>query len=149
MSVDLIYNDPPFNSNANYNILFKEQNGARAAGQMKVFTDTWRWDEASSLAYDELIASGGRKVAQAVRAFRQLLGTSDMLAYLAMMAPIGQVASRTEIDGFFYLHGDPAASHYLKIVLDAIYGPAQFRNEIMWKRTTARSGAKKFAPSMM
>lgn len=145
-SVDLVYIDPPFNSNANYNVLFKEQNGARAAGQIKAFTDTWRWDEASSLAYDELIASGGQ-IAQAIRAFRQLLGTSDMLAYLAMMAPrLVELHRVLKSTGSFYLHCDPAASHYLKILLDAIYGPAQFRNEIVWKRTTAHSGAKKFAP---
>jgi len=145
-SVDLVYIDPPFNSNANYNVLFKEQNGARAAGQIKAFTDTWRWDEASSLAYDELIASGGQ-IAQAIRAFRQLLGTSDMLAYLAMMAPrLVELHRVLKLTGSFYLHCDPAASHYLKILLDAIYGPAQFRNEIVWKRTTAHSGAKKFAP---
>lgn len=145
-SVDLVYIDPPFNSNASYNILFKEQNGARAAGQIKAFTDTWRWDAASSLTYDEVTASGG-KVAQALKAYRQLLGTSDMLAYLTMMAPrLVELHRVLKSTGSFYLHCDPAASHYLKVLLDAVFGPAQFRNEISWKRTTAHSSAKKFAP---
>jgi len=145
-SVDLIYIDPPFNSNASYNILFREQNGARSAGQMKAFTDTWRWDQGASATYDELMAHGG-KIAQAIRAFRQLLGTSDMLAYLVMMAPrLIEMHRVLKPTGSFYLHCDPAVSHYLKIILDALFGAAYFQNEITWKRTSAHSSAKRYGP---
>ena len=145
-SVDLVYIDPPFNSNVSYDVLFKEQNGKRAAGQIKAFTDTWQWDQGTSKAYDEFTAGGG-KVSQAMRAFRQLLGTSDMLAYLTMMVPRRVELHRVlQPTGSLYLHCDPGASHYLKIILDAIFGTSNFRNEITWKRTTAHSGSKKFAP---
>ncbi len=138
-SVDLIYIDPPFNSNASYNILFKGQDGNRAAAQIKAFTDTWRWDQGASEAYDELLAYGD-KVAEAIRAFRMLLGESDMLAYLAMMAPrLIELHRVLKPTGSLYLHCDPAASHYLKIILDALFGTQQFRNEIVWGRTNARS----------
>jgi site-specific DNA-methyltransferase (adenine-specific) len=143
-SVDLVYIDPPFNSNASYNILFKEQSGKRAAAQIKAFTDTWRWDEGVSEAYDELTASGGR-VSQAMCAFRQLLGTSDMLAYLTMMAPrLVELHRVLKPTGSFYLHCDPSASHYLKIILDAIFGPDRFRNEIVWQRTSAHNDPSRF-----
>ena len=85
-SVDLIYLDPPFNSNATYNVLFSEQNGSRAAAQIKAFEDTWTWDQAAAEAYQEVVEAGG-KVSRAMQAFRMFLGDSDMLAYLAMMAP--------------------------------------------------------------
>ncbi len=141
-SVDLIYIDPPFNSNANYNILFKDQDGARAAAQIKAFTDTWRWDQGASEQYDELMAYGG-KVAHAVQAFRQLLGTSDMLAYLTMMAPrLIELHRVLKPTGSFYLHCDPAASHYLKIILDTLFGPGHFRSEIVWKRSAAHNDTK-------
>ncbi len=85
-SVDLIYLDPPFNSRQDYNVLFAEKDGARSASQITAFKDTWEWNEESSLAYEQVVEAGGR-VAEAMRAFRTLLGGSDMLAYLAMMAP--------------------------------------------------------------
>jgi len=145
-TVDLVYLDPPFKSNQDYNVLFAEQDGTRAAAQIKAFEDTWRWDQAAAAAYEEIVVKGGR-VSQAMQAFRTFLGESDMLAYLSMMAPrlveLHRVLKRT---GSIYLHCDPTASHYLKILLDAIFGPTHFRNEIVWKRTTAHSSAKKFAP---
>lgn len=141
-SVDLIYIDPPFNSNASYNILFKGQDGGRAAAQIKAFTDTWRWDQGASQAYDELMDYGG-KVAEALRAFRVLLGDSDMLAYLAMMAPrLIELHRVLRPTGSFYLHCDPAASHYLKIILDTLFGPGRFRSEIVWKRSAAHNDTK-------
>src|SRR5438445_585988 len=85
-TVDLIYLDPPFKSNQDYNVLFAEQNGSRSAAQIKAFEDTWRWDEGAARAYEEVVESGGR-VSQVMQAFQQFLGESDMLAYLAMMAP--------------------------------------------------------------
>jgi DNA modification methylase len=145
-SVDLVYLDPPFNSNANYNVLFAEKDGTRAASQIKAFEDTWHWDEDAARAYEEVVESGGR-TAEAMRAFRTFLGESDMMAYLAMMAPrLAELHRVLKPTGSLYLHCDPTASHYLKLLLDAVFGPQRFRNEIIWKRTTAHSSAKKFAP---
>jgi site-specific DNA-methyltransferase (adenine-specific) len=81
-SVDLVYLDPPFNSNASYNVLFAEQDGSRSAAQIKVFEDTWRWDEAAANDYQQTVEAGG-PVSQAMQAFHSLLGPSNMLAYLA------------------------------------------------------------------
>ncbi len=137
-SVDLVYIDPPFNSNTDYNLLFKGQDGNRAAAQIKAFSDTWRWDQGASQAYDELMKTGGN-IAQAVAAFRQLLGTSDMLAYLTMMAPrLIELHRVLKPTGNLFVHCDPGASHYLKILLDAIFGPENFRNEIVWMRTGSK-----------
>src|SRR5437016_8698780 len=85
-TVDLVYLDPPFKSNQDYNVLFAEQDGSRSAAQIRAFGDTWRWDQAAAAAYEEVVERSGR-VSQAMQAFRAFLGESDMLAYLAMMAP--------------------------------------------------------------
>lgn len=142
-SVDLVYLDPPFNSARNYNVLFAEQDGSRAAAQIQAFEDTWRWDESASAAYYEVV-EGGAKPSQALQAFRLLLGDSDMLAYLSMMAPrlmeLHRVLKQT---GSMYLHCDTTASHYLKIVTDAIFGKENFRNEISWRRSQTRSSISK------
>ena len=145
-SVDLIYLDPPFNSNASYNVLFAEHDGTRAAAQIKAFGDTWRWDESAARAYEETVEGGG-KPSQAMQAFRTFLGESDMLAYLAMMAPrLIELRRVLKPTGSFYLHCDPTASHYLKMLMDAVFGPENFRNEIIWKRVTAHSDAKRWSP---
>jgi DNA modification methylase len=145
-SVDLVYLDPPFNSNASYNVLFAERDGTSAASQIKAFEDTWKWDEGAARMYEEIVESGGR-VSQAIRAFRTLLGDSDMMAYLAMMAPrLIELRRVLKPAGSLYLHCDPSASHYLKILMDAVLGPDQFRNEVIWKRTSAHSSAKRYGP---
>jgi site-specific DNA-methyltransferase (adenine-specific) len=130
-SVDLIYLDPPFNSDQDYNVLFADSTGARAAAQIKAFEDTWHWDTSAEAAYVEVVERGG-KAADAMRAFRTLLGDNDMMAYLAMMAPrlieLGRVLKPA---GSIYLHCDPTASHYLKLLMDAVF-PKQFQNEIVW-----------------
>ncbi len=146
-SVDLIYLDPPFNSNRAYNVLFHKDGNADSA-QMQAFDDTWHWTAETENQYSEAINGGvPYDVADALGAFRTLLGEGDMLAYLVNMAPrlveLRRVLKKT---GSIYLHCDPTASHYLKLMLDAIFGPEAFRNEITWKRTTAHSSAKKFAP---
>ncbi|CAN5802614.1 site-specific DNA-methyltransferase [soil metagenome] len=142
-SVDLVYLDPPFNSNANYNVLFAEH-GEKAAAQVKAFTDTWEWNTEARAAYEEVVESGGR-VAEAMRAFRTLLGASDMLAYLSMMAPrLVELRRVLRPTGSLYLHCDPTASHYLKLLLDGIFGPQSFRNEIAWKRTSAHNDPKRY-----
>jgi len=141
-TVDLVYLDPPFNSNVTYNVLFGEQNGSQAASQIKAFEDTWRWDQAAAQAYQEVVEAGGA-VSQAMQAFRTLLGHSNMLAYLAMMAPrLVELRRVLKHTGSLYLHCDPTASHYLKLLMDAIFGTMNFRNEIIWKRQSAHSDAR-------
>lgn len=138
-SVDLIYLDPPFNSSTTYNVLFAEQDGSRSAAQIKAFEDTWRWDQSAARAYQQIVEAGG-KVSQAMQAFRISLGTSDLLAYLSMMAPrLVELRRVLKNTGTLYLHCDPSASHYLKMLLDAIFGPENYKNEIVWKRTSAHS----------
>ena len=131
-SVDLVYLDPPFNSNATYNVLFGDQDGSRSAAQIKAFEDTWQWDQAAAADYHETVERGGR-VADALVAFRTLLGDSNMLAYLAMMAPrLVELRRVLKATGSIYLHCDPTASHYLKLLMDAVFGPENFRNELIW-----------------
>ena len=137
-SVDLVYLDPPFNSNATYNVLFRQHNDTLAASQIEAFGDTWRWDTAAAEAYEETVEAGG-SVAQAMRAFNTLLGPSDMLAYLSMMAPrLVELRRVLKPTGSLYLHCDPTASHYLKLLLDSVIGADNFKNELIWKRTTPR-----------
>ena len=131
-AVDLVYLDPPFNSKATYNVLFGEQNGSKAAAQIKAFEDTWTWDQAAARAYQEVVESGG-EVAQALLAFRMFLGDSNMLAYLSMMAPrLVELRRALKPTGSIYLHCDPTASHYLKMLMDAVFNARTFRNEIAW-----------------
>jgi len=140
-SVDLVYLDPPFKSNQDYNVLFAEH-GTRSAAQIKAFEDTWRWDEIAAAAFEETVEAGG-EVAQAMRAFRTLLGTSDMLAYLSMMAPrLVKLHRVLKPMGSLYLHCDPTASHYLKLLLDSVFGPVNFRGEVIWKRYGAHNDAR-------
>jgi DNA modification methylase len=143
-SVDLVYLDPPFKSEQNYNVLFAEKDGTRSAAQIRIFGDTWEWDQSAAAAYEETVERGGR-VAEAMLAFRTLLGGNDMLAYLAMMAPrLGELRRVLRTTGSLYLHCDPTASHYLKLLLDSVFGPEQFRNELIWKRTFAHGGATRW-----
>jgi DNA modification methylase len=143
-SVDLVYLDPPFNSNASYNVLFAERDGTRAASQIKAFEDTWKWDASAARACQDVIEAGG-KVSEAMQAFRTFLGDSDMMAYLAMMAPrLVELRRVLKPTGSLYLHCDPTASHYLKMLLDAVFGPERFLNEIIWKRTSAHSAANRW-----
>jgi len=141
-SVDLVYLDPPFNSNQDYNVLFAEQSGKRAAAQIKAFEDTWRWDEAAALSFEHIVETGPGKVPQVMQAFRTFLGPSDMLAYLSMMAPrLVEMWRVLKWTGSIYLHCDPGASHYLKLLMDGVFGPTSFRNEIIWLRTTPKGHA--------
>ena len=143
-SVDLIYLDPPFKSNQDYNILFAEQNGSRAAAQIKAFEDTWRWDESAARAYEEVIETGGR-VASVMVAFRSFLGENDMMAYLAMMAPrLMELRRVLKSTGSIYLHCDTTASHYLKLLMDGVFKGQNFQSEIIWKRTSAHTTYKRF-----
>lgn len=142
-SVDLVYLDPPFNSNATYNVLFAEQNGARAASQIKAFEDAWRWDEEAARTYFEVVEAGGR-VSEALQAFRRLVGDSNMLAYLAMMAPrLVELRRVLKSTGSIYLHCDDTASSYLRVLMDAVFEPQFFKSSIVWKRTSAHGNASR------
>src|ERR1039457_450856 len=144
--VDLIYLDPPFNSNANYNVLFAEKSGEKSAAQIAAFEDTWEWSAESEAAYSDVVLKGG-KLAELVSSLRSFLGTNNMMAYIVMMAVrLVELRRVLKSTGSIYLHCDPTASHYLKLVMDAIFGIEFFRNEIIWKRTTAHSSAKRFGP---
>jgi site-specific DNA-methyltransferase (adenine-specific) len=146
-SVDLVYLDPPFNSQQDYNVLFKEREGARSAAQVKAFKDTWEWDTEASRAYDEMTTDGPERVSQALQAFRTFLGTNDMLAYVSMMAPrLVELRRVLKDTGSIYLHCDPTASHYLKMLMDAVFGPVNFRGEVTWQRTNTHSDAKRWSP---
>lgn len=145
-SVDLVYLDPPFNSQQNYNVLFKERSGKRAVAQEHAFLDTWEWNDATAVLYQSTVEAGGR-VSDVLRAFRTFLGENDLMAYLVMMAPrlveLHRILKQT---GSLYLHCDPTASHYLKVLLDAVFDARNFRNEIIWKRTSSQNSAKRFGP---
>jgi len=143
-SIDLVYLDPPFKSNQNYNVLFKEKNGSQAASQIRAFEDTWTWSQDDEAIYADLVTKGG-KVADCLQAFRTFLGPCDMLAYLVMMAPrLAELRRVMKPTASIYLHCDPAASHYLKMLMDAVLGPLNFRNEIIWKRTSSHNRAKRW-----
>jgi site-specific DNA-methyltransferase (adenine-specific) len=139
-SVDLIYLDPPFNSAVSYNVLFKEQSGKQSAAQIAAFEDTWHWTQESEASYHETITTAPEQLTILLQALRSFLGQNDMMAYLTMMAPrlleLHRVLKQT---GNIYLHCDPSASHYLKLLLDAVFGVENFRNEIVWMRTTSKA----------
>jgi DNA modification methylase len=145
-SIDLVYLDPPFKSSQNYNILFKEQNGSRAASQIRAFEDTWTWSQDDEAVYADLVTKGG-KVADCLQAFRTFLSPCDMLAYLVMMAPrLAELRRVMKPTASIYLHCDPAASHYLKMLMDAAFEPGSYRTEIIWRRGSGfkRASAKRF-----
>ena len=142
-SIDLVYLDPPFNSNANYNILFKSPAGVGADSQIEAFEDTWHWNDKAEAAFHDVMRSGNTDVAELLRAMRGFLKENDMMAYLAMMAvrliELHRVLKPT---GSLYLHCDPTASHYLKLLLDGVFGAGNYRNEITWKRTNTHNDSK-------
>jgi len=145
-SVDLIYLDPPFNSNANYNVLFAQKDGKQSSAQIHAFEDTWQWDENAIQTYTREVEKGG-PIADALRAFNLILGDSNMMAYLTMMAPrLKELHRVLKPTGSLYLHCDPTASHYLKVLLDMVFGAENFRNEIIWRRTGAHGAVKSFGP---
>ncbi|MGA2590837.1 MAG: DNA methyltransferase [Bryobacteraceae bacterium] len=142
-SVDLIYLDPPFNSQATYNVLFRSTAGEKSRAQIEAFEDTWHWGDEAELAFDGVMSGGNTEAAEMLRSMRSFLKENDMMAYLSMMAvrllELHRVLKST---GSMYLHCDPTASHYLKVLIDAIFGAANFKNEIIWKRTSAHSSTR-------
>ena len=143
-SVDLVYLDPPFNSNQVYNVLFTEKNGSSSQSQIKAFEDTWKWDETAVRAYQEVVEAGGR-ISEALQAFRRLVGDTNLIAYLSMMAPrLVELRRVLKPAGSIYLHCDPTANHYLKVLMDAVFGPQNFRCQIIWKRSASHGAATNF-----
>jgi site-specific DNA-methyltransferase (adenine-specific) len=145
-SVDLVYLDPPFQSGKDYNVIFESHFGERGdeRARAEAFKDTWRWGRESEDQYVEIEQAGGA-LATALRSLRALLRESDLMAYLCMMAPrlveLRRVLKRT---GSLYLHCDPTASHYLKVLLDSVFGPACFKNEIVWRYRRWPAKARRF-----
>lgn len=146
-SVDLVYLDPPFNSKRDYNLLFKSPKGQKSEAQTEAFKDSWHWGDQSEREFDELLHQKNTDVAELMAALRAFLGQNDMMAYLTMMAnrllELHRVLKPT---GSLYLHCDPTASHYLKIVLDGVFGKEQFKSEIAWRRTGSHNKAQRWAP---
>lgn len=140
-SIDLLYLDPPFNSNREYNMLFEENDMSASKAQLRAFEDTWHWDRVAQETYDALTVKGGVSdaLANIVQAFCRAFPRSDMAAYLVMMAVrLVEFHRMLKPTGSLYLHCDPTASHYIKLILDAIFGASNFRNEVVWQRSRSQ-----------
>jgi site-specific DNA-methyltransferase (adenine-specific) len=142
-SIDLVYLDPPFNSNRSYNVLFADESGKESEAQITAFEDTWHWDQSAARTYHEMIQNGPLDVVKVIGSLHDFIGENQMMAYLVMMAArLVELHRVLKPTGSLYLHCDPTASHYLKIILDTIFGPERFLNEIVWRRTRAHNDAK-------
>lgn len=143
-SVDLIYLDPPFNSSRSYNVLFKDESGLDSEAQITAFDDTWHWGPTAEETYRALVTEAPARVSTAIDALVTIIGRNQMMAYLVMMsARLVELHRVLKPTGSLYLHCDSTASHYLKIILDTIFGPENFQNEITWKRTSSHNDAKR------
>src|SRR5579872_867719 len=152
-SVDLVYLDPPFNSQRDYNVIFKSEAGRRSDAQLLAFEDTWHWGPSTEATYAYLtntVRHQGRvpdTASSLVASLRKVIGENQMMAYLVEMSVrLVELHRVLKPTGSLYLHCDPTASHYLKIILDTIFGAERFCNEIIWKRTGAHSSAKRYGP---
>ena len=144
-SVDLVYLDPPFNSQRTYNVLFKHESGQEAEAQITAFEDTWHWNESAQAIYEELITQAPDRVGKMVAALYDFIGPSQMMAYLVMMAArLVELHRVLKPTGSLYLHCDDTASHYLKVIMDSIFGPQNYRNQIVWKRTEAHNDSRHY-----
>jgi len=141
-SVDLIYLDPPFNSKRGYNILFKE-GLVESQAQVRAFEDSWSWTRETEKIFEELVTGKSKtqitaEISNLIKGFKSIIGQNDVMAYLVMMTlRLIELHKVLKPTGSLYLHCDPTASHYLKIILDVIFGKKNFRNEIIWKRTNS------------
>src|SRR6266705_3814495 len=139
VSVDLVYLDPPFNSNADYNVLFRETSGEVSQAQFHAFTDTWSWADAADTYHQFIDQCPNVAVVEMMEAFHSFLKNSPMMAYLAMMAPrLVELYRVLKETGSLYLHCDPTASQYLRAILDRLFGAENLRNEIVWQRTPSK-----------
>lgn len=149
-SVDVVYLDPPFNSNRNYSVIFnrKGEVGSDENAQIQAFDDTWTWTHTTEQQYMSFIGSAAGSVADALTAFRTMLGENDAMAYLVNMAPrLVELHRVLKPTGSLYLHCDPTMSHYLKVLLDGIFDARNFKNEITWKRVAAKGSPMKRFPA--
>jgi len=153
--VDLVYIDPPFNSGATYNLLFKPtaEQASKETAQIQAFEDTWTWSAEAAATYRGIIDGNITKdpipaeVVTLTGALYSFLKTSSMMAYLVMMIPrLVELRRVLKPTGSIYVHCDPTASHYLKLLMDGVFGPENFRNEIIWRRTGSNNNAKRFGP---
>ncbi|MBN1592316.1 MAG: site-specific DNA-methyltransferase [Candidatus Coatesbacteria bacterium] len=141
-SVDLIYLDPPFNSGKAYRISPEE--GDMAVG-IAAFRDTWKWDDAAKSIFRELIDSGPEKVVKSLQAFRDILGECGMMAYITFVAPrLIELRRVLRSTGSIYLHCDPIASHYLKLLMDSVFDRKNFLNEIVWSYDAGGRSKRRF-----
>jgi site-specific DNA-methyltransferase (adenine-specific) len=148
-SIDLIYLDPPFNSNRNYNVLFKDESGIDSEAQITAFEDTWHWNHIAEQTYHELVTQAPDHISRMIAALRDFIGANQMMAYLVMMtARLIELHRVLKATGSLYLHCDPTASHYLKIILDVIFEPENFRNEIVWQRTSAHNDPRRYGANI-
>jgi site-specific DNA-methyltransferase (adenine-specific) len=143
-SVDLIYLDPPFNSNRSYNVLFKEtgrtSKDSSSQAQITAFDDSWHWSEAANQTMREIETTARPEIVQMMQSIVRFVGHNDVSAYLVMMTiRLIELRRVLKSTGSIYLHCDPTASHYLKVVMDTIFGAQNFRNEIVWQRTSAHA----------
>lgn len=144
-TIDLIYLDPPFNSSRSYNVLYKDESGAEAESQIVAFEDTWHWSQSTEAQYREL-AAVGNPLAQLLTALVAVVGRNQMMAYLVMMAArLVELHRVLKPTGSLYLHCDPTASHYLKLILDMLFGAGNFQNEVIWSYKTGGASKKRFA----
>jgi len=144
-TIDLVYLDPPFNSNRSYNVLFRESGGAGSGAQIEAFEDTWQWGQAAQGAYEQVVTGPHQKVARMLQAMVEGLGHNDVTAYLSMMAiRLVELHRVLKATGSIYLHCDPTAGPYLRVLLDSVFGPRNFVNEVAWKRTSSHNDPKRF-----
>ncbi len=143
VEIDLCYIDPPFNSNKNYNQIYTNASRTDQA-QAQAFVDTWTWDTSAQMGFQAITSNDGARFAgETIELFRGLWhilrDDRDMLAYLVSMTlRLVEIHRLLKPTASFYLHCDPTASHYLKLILDSIFGQGNFRNEIIWKRKAGR-----------
>ena len=149
-SIDLVYLDPPFNSSRTYNVLFKQESGEESEAQIAAFEDTWHWNQTAEETYRELgTQAASPHVGEMIGALYGFIGPSQMMAYLVMMAArLVELQRVLKPTGSLYLHCDPTASHYLRVVLDTVFGPKNFRSEITWKRYSSHNDARRSYPSI-
>ena len=146
-SIDLVYLDPPFNSSRSYNVLFADESGKESQAQITAFEDTWHWDQSAARTYHEMIQNGPLDVVKVIGSLHDFIGENQMMAYLVMMAArLVELHRVLKPTGSLYLHCDPSASHYLKVILDTIFSTENFRNEIVWQRTTPKGLATRRLP---
>lgn len=151
--VDLVYLDPPFNSKRDFNLLFARDDRREAPAQITAFEDTWHWDTTAERHYRELVGEEPcpvkipESLTIIIRSLCESLTRNDMMAYIVMMSRrLVELRRVLRPTGSLYLHCDPTASHYLKVILDSVFGPQNFRNEVIWQRTNVHSDALRWSP---